>query len=134
MTIEIQTKSSQPSKTTEISHISFLEATTLITNRTLTKTNIISRCSYRARRDPCNTRMATTATGATNSTCSHSWQISIQKTNESYNHHRYTHSTRRAPRDRSRLMATTATSRCPEEMTPNSPCRNQAFASRARSS
>ena len=134
MTIEIQTRNSQLSRTMATSRTSSSEATTSITSRTSTKINITSRCWYRVRRDPCNIQMATTATGATSSTCSRSWPTSTPKTSESYNHHRYTHSTARAPQGKNRLMEITATSRWPEVMITNFICRSQEWDSRVKTS
>lgn len=77
--------------------------------------------------------MATIVIGVTSNICSHSWQISIPKINELYNHHRYTHSILKVLQAKSKSMPIIATSKWHEAMTLNSLCRNQASDSKAKS-
>jgi len=135
MTTETGTRSSQLSRIMETLLISCsVGITTSPINSNLIKINIISKYLYRVKRGHCNIPMAIIVIGVTSNICSRSWQILIPKINELYNHHRYTHSILKVLQVKSRSMLIIAISKWHEAMTQNSPCRNRASDSKARSS
>jgi len=103
-------------------------------NSNLIKINIINKYLYKVKRGHCNIPMAIIVIGVTSNICSLSWQILIPKINELYNHHRYTHSILKVLQVKSRSMLIIAISKWREAMTQNSPCRNRASDSKAKSS